>query len=240
MEFHLLNSLPDVHPIVVKRRCHPIDVAPCLISFSERLSDNPSRQEILWNLICFEDEKKCLTLRDNPHFYTELPTSLEAYGDSVKIDPTEDFRHANKFYVLIDKPEPIHIMTDQDSQSFGNFWCPRNAIVFKGLGILVLFPPYSDVLPDFCGRLRGEGIVKASLKGTYCGFCKRLPQVSPVPRVSGSRHEVQPIITEGCPWIGWKSSNGWLPMHSSVEIGLGVCTGQVASETSLARCNVIL
>jgi hypothetical protein len=26
VEFHLLGSLPDAHPIVVKRRCHAIDV----------------------------------------------------------------------------------------------------------------------------------------------------------------------------------------------------------------------
>lgn len=102
-----------------------------------------------------------------------------------------------------------------------------------------IFSLVSDVLPDFCGKLRGEGIVKASLKGTYCGFCKRLLPVSPVPGVSGNRHEVQPIITEGCPWTGWKFLNGCLPMHSSAEIGVGVCTGRVSPETGLVRCNVI-
>ena len=100
------------------------------------LSDNPSIQEVLWNFGRFNDKKQRLTLRDNPHFYTELPTLTEAYGDSFKIDPTEDFLHANEFYVLTDKPDHVHIMTDQDWQSFGNFWCPQNAIIFKGLGIL--------------------------------------------------------------------------------------------------------
>jgi hypothetical protein len=33
-------------------------------------------------------------------------------------------------------------MTDRESQPFGNFWCPNDAIVFKGLGVLFLFLPY--------------------------------------------------------------------------------------------------
>ena len=109
-----------------------------LIPVPEVLSDRPCLEEILWNFCRFKNEKHRLTLKDNPHFYAELPTSPEAYGDSVKIDPTEDFWRANKLYVLIDKPELVHIMTDRVSQSFGNFWCPQNAIIFKGLGLLFL------------------------------------------------------------------------------------------------------
>jgi hypothetical protein len=107
----------------------------------EVLSDSPSLQEILWNFTHFQDEKKRLTLTENPHFYAELPTSPEEYGDSLKIDPTEDFRHSHKFYVLTDNPELVHIMTNRVSQSFGNFWCPKNTIIFKGLGVLFLFIP---------------------------------------------------------------------------------------------------
>ena len=103
------------------------------------LSDSPSLREILWNFCRFKDEKQRLTLRENPHFYAELPTSLEAYGDSVNIDPTEDFRHADEFYVLADNPDPVYIMTDQVSRSFGNFWCPYSTIVLKGLSVLFLF-----------------------------------------------------------------------------------------------------
>ncbi|KAH9980638.1 hypothetical protein BJV77DRAFT_404499 [Russula vinacea] len=102
------------------------------------------------------------------------------------------------------------------SQSFGNFWCPQNAIIFK----------------DICGRLRGESIVKASLGGTSCGFCKRL-LVSTVPRASRDHRGIQPIITEGCPWMGWKCSTSCLLMHSSVDIGLGICTGQAEPDSPL-------
>ena len=208
----------------------------------EVLSDNPSLQEILWNFSCFNDEKKRLNLKDNPHFYAELPTSPETYREGVKIDPIEDFRHANEFYVLRSKLDLVHIMTDRvsDWQSFGNFWCPHNAIIFKGLGILFLFSSlFPDILPDICGRLRGESIIKASLRGRYCGFCEQLP-VSTIPTVSTNRRglRLQPIITEGCSQMGWKCSFGYLPMHSSVDNAWRICTGRVAPD-SLVCCDIM-
>ena len=107
----------------------------------EVLGENPSLQEILWNFSCFDDKKKCLTLKDSPLFYAELPTLLKAHGDSVKIEPTEDFRHADKFYVLTDKQEtvvPVHIMTgNKILHFFDNFWRSENTIIFKGSGIFL-------------------------------------------------------------------------------------------------------
>ena len=138
----------------------------------EVLSNNPSLQEILWNFSRFNDERKRLTLKENPHFYAELPNSPETDWAGVKIDPIEDFRHANKFYVLTDKPELVHIMTDQDSQwqSFGNFWCPKNAIIFKGLG--VLFVCYSFFLMSCQTPVGGsEGNAwSRNLSETHVGF----------------------------------------------------------------------
>jgi hypothetical protein len=196
-----------------------------LIPVPVLLSNNPSLQEILWNFSRFKDEKHRLTLRNNPHFYAELPTSPEAYGDSVTIDPTEDFRHTDECYVLTDKTEFVYIMTDQVLQIFGNFWCLNNAIIFKGLGVLLFFyMPVSDALPDICGRLRGGSIVKASLRGTSCGFCKQL-LVSTIPGASTNRRGLQPIITQGYLWIDWKCFISCLPMSSSVDFGLCVCTG---------------
>ena len=95
----------------------------------------------------------------------------------------------------------------------------------------------SDVFPDIRGRLRGETIVKDSLEGTSCGFCKQLP-VSTIPSASGNRHGLQPIITQGCPLMGWKCSIGCLPMHTSVDFGLRICTGQAASDSPVC-CDVI-
>ena len=113
-----------------------------LIHVPERLSTSPSIQEIFWNFNRVLDEKQRLTLKDNPRFYAGLPTSPEAYDDVVKIDPTEDFRHANKFYVLTDKPELVHIVTGQVSQFFSNFWRPKNAIIFKGRSIFFFGFPF--------------------------------------------------------------------------------------------------
>ena len=106
------------------------------------LSYRSSIEEVLWNFSRLIDENHRLTLKDNPHFYINLPTSPDAFRDSIKIDPTEDFQHADRFHVLVDKPELVHIMSDQvlQSQSFGNFWCPKNAIILKGLGIFLFSP----------------------------------------------------------------------------------------------------
>ena len=38
--------------------------------------------------------------------------------------------------------------------------------------------------------------------------------------------------------MGWKCSIGCLPVHSSVEIGVGVCIGQAAFDVPV-RCDVI-
>ena len=108
-----------------------------LILVPEFLGDSPSIQEILWNFFRYED-KNCLTLKENPHFYAKLPTLLKAHGERVKIDSTEDFRHANKFYVLTDKQELVHIMTgNKVLHSFGNLWRSENTIIFKGSGVFL-------------------------------------------------------------------------------------------------------
>jgi hypothetical protein len=208
--------------------------AQYLIYAPETLSRRPSIQEILWDFSYSEDMKKRLTLKDNPHFYVDLPTSPEAYGDHVQIDPTEDFRHANKFYVLIDRPELVYIKTGRVSQFFGNFWSSQNAIIFKGLGVFFFFP-FSNVLPDISGRLKGESIVKVSHGGALCGFCERLPMFT-VLRASGNHRGLQPIITEGCSSMGWKCSFGCLPMHNTVIDGLRIlriCTGRVTPDSQV-------
>ena len=110
-----------------------------LITVPELLSDSPSLQEILWNFYRFNDKKERLTLWDHPYFYAELSTSLQEYGDSLKIDPTEDFRHADKFHVLTVKPEFVYITIDRVSQSSGSLSCPRDAILLKGFGIFFCY-----------------------------------------------------------------------------------------------------
>ena len=107
------------------------------------LKNHPSCPEILWYLRCFTDKKERLTFKANPHFYANLPTSLNAHGDNLKIDPTKDFQQADTFYVLPDRQEPvlIHIMIgNRILHSFGNLWHYKNTIIFKGLGNPFIFP----------------------------------------------------------------------------------------------------
>ena len=144
--FYVLCRLPEDFFESVSRPVycgfHAIDDIPglrYLIFVQVRLSDNSSLQEILWNFSRIMDEEKRLTLSDNPHFYTILPTSPDAYGDSLRIDPTEDFQYEKRFYVLTDRPELVHIKTDQVSRSFGNFWCQKDSVIFKGSNVLFLF-----------------------------------------------------------------------------------------------------
>jgi hypothetical protein len=106
----------------------------------EVLGDNPSLQEILWNFSRFKDEKKRLTLSENPYFYAQLPTSPGAYGVSFRLDPTEDFRSTNEFYVLTDSTGPVRILTGLPYVY--KFWCLENAFIFKGLSILFFFPRF--------------------------------------------------------------------------------------------------
>ncbi|KAI0276961.1 hypothetical protein BGY98DRAFT_662772 [Russula aff. rugulosa BPL654] len=111
-------------------------------------------------------------------------------------------------------------MTDQDTRYFGNFWCPQNAVIFK----------------DICGRLAGERIVKTSLSGTICGLCKEPPEPTMIARAS--RNNLPLITTQGCSWMGWKSSTGSLPLHGSDDIGLWICIGRIVPEIPV-RCNDI-
>ena len=114
-----------------------------LILVPVMLSDSPNIQEILRDFSFFMGKKGHLTLKDNPHFYANLPRLLKAHGDSVKIDPTEDFRHGDKFYVLTDKHKPVHILTgNKVLYSFGNLWRSENTIILKGSGVFLRVSPY--------------------------------------------------------------------------------------------------
>jgi hypothetical protein len=171
----------------------------------ERLSYSPSIQEILWNFSRFKDEKRRLTLRENPHFYAELPTSPEAYGDSFKINPTEKFRHTDtsKFYVLTNKPELVYIMADKVLKSFGNFWFPKDAIIFKGLVVLFCLFSVPEALPG-----------QTSVGGLWEGALSRhLSPETPVGSVLGDSwcppfQEILGIIVD-CSRLLNRSLHGW-------------------------------
>ena len=86
------------------------------------------------------------------------------------------------------------------------------------------------------GRLKGGTIVKASLIGTCCWFCKR-PMVSTSPggvRDSGTCRDLRPIITKGYPSI-WKCLMGCLSVDG-VDFGCCVYTPRFDKPV---RCDTI-
>jgi hypothetical protein len=207
------------------------------------LNENPSLAEILWNFSRFKDERR-LTLTQNPHFYTYLPASPEAYGGEFEIEPTEDFQHANKFYVLTDRPGLVYIKTDQYSRCFGNSWYPNGAVIFKGEHILFSFPflcAVSHDFPDLRGRLQGEKVIKASLHTTQWRFCTQpLGSNYPEPERSGNGHRRRLTLALECPCENWKQQIDNLHYSGkSTYLNLRVCSGRLGDPfSSPVRCNI--
>jgi hypothetical protein len=97
------------------------------------LSQNSDAREILWNFSRFKDGRR-LTLKDNPHFYEELPTSAEKYEGRFRTDPVETFQQ-EKISVLTDNlglTGRLFLETAKEKRAFGNVWVPKEAIIFKG------------------------------------------------------------------------------------------------------------
>lgn len=193
------------------------------------LNESPSLEEILWNFRRIKDKRRRLTLKQNPHFYIHLPRSPDAYGGEFNLEPIENFQHPDKFYVLTDRPGLVYINTGQYSRCFGNFWCPNGAIIFKGsyvMFLISLFYTVSDgVLPDLCGRLEGETIVKASLESTLWRFCTQsATSTSPRLRAPGHGRSRRPTLLLECPCEIWIHQIGSL--RDSDDVNFGVCAGR--------------
>jgi hypothetical protein len=96
---------------------------------------NPRLSEIIWNFTRYEDDRR-ITLRQNPHFYTGLPTSADAYGAGFSKNPLREFlvESSDTIYVLVDGSHPgrIHLEVERGSRTFGNIWKPKEVMIFKG------------------------------------------------------------------------------------------------------------
>jgi hypothetical protein len=103
----------------------------------EVLSNRSNLQEILWNFSRFKEEKR-LTLKQNPHFYKDLPTSSKSYGSGFQTNPIHDFQDVDSVCVLTDKPGRVYLETSRVTRAFGNTWVPNEAIIFKGLPLAPL------------------------------------------------------------------------------------------------------
>lgn len=103
----------------------------------EWLSSNSNLTEILWNLSRYrnkENNKSLLSVKQNPHFYEELPPSPENYGDKFSWEPIETYLH-KRISVLTDNlghAGRVFLKTAKKSRAFGNVWVPKKALIFKG------------------------------------------------------------------------------------------------------------
>ena len=93
--------------------------------------------EILWNFSRYTDDRR-IALRQNPHFYLDLPTSGDAYGAEFSKNSMRDFvlKREDTVYVLVDKPDLgrvyLEVETKKQNRIFGNVWMQNGVLIFKG------------------------------------------------------------------------------------------------------------
>ena len=121
----------------------------------EILGNGSTVAEVLWNFSRFKDNKR-ITLKQNPHFYKNLPGSKEAYGNGFRSYPVETFVDAPKVHVLTDRPGHVYLESGQGARAFGNVWQPKDAIIFKGSCLLSSHFPLSMSLQMFAANSRAK------------------------------------------------------------------------------------
>src|SRR5229473_1018042 len=152
----------------------------------ELLCQSSNMNEILWNFSRNRDQKR-LTLRDNPHFYGELPKSPEEYEGRFRSDPIETLQH-EEISVLTDNPNltgRVFLETAKRRRTFGNAWVPNDTIIiFKGPYFFRSLFSRSDTLLDVCGKLEGENIIGSDIQNTPNLWCYVEPPPSNVSGLS--------------------------------------------------------
>lgn len=104
------------------------------------LSPTAGIEEVLWNFTQFEDERR-ITLHDNPHFYSDLPTSIDPYTAQFKAFPIKNFTpNPNAtIYVLVDQPRRVFLETKHDTRIFGNVFVSNDVMIYKGMYASLFF-----------------------------------------------------------------------------------------------------
>ena len=141
IDFVLLQSpfasARDPETVIVRRK-HELQtvVLNYLICVPEVLSNGPRLPEIIWNFSRFEG-RACITLEQNPHFYSSHPTDEGTHLPRFHFSPVEDsgqpWRHHRTIYVLVDRPGRVFLETKLITRSFGNVWMMNNFLILKGL-----------------------------------------------------------------------------------------------------------
>ena len=129
------------------------------------LSPTAGIEEVLWHFAHFEDNRR-ITLHDNPHFYSELPTSPDAYTGQFKAHPIEYFvlRPNDTVYVLVDQPRRVFLDTRRETRMFGNVFTSKDVMIFKGLfNFRFLLYAIFTISLDVHGVLEGDSVVGESI-----------------------------------------------------------------------------
>ena len=98
------------------------------------LSARPSLSEVLWNFSRYKDHAR-ITLEQNPHFYSSLPTDESEFTPSFTCHPLGDLsmlKAHDTVYALIDRPGWVFLETKQERRRFGNVWMLNGTQIFKG------------------------------------------------------------------------------------------------------------
>ena len=131
------------------------------------MSQTAGFEEVLWNFAHFEDERR-VTLQHNPHFYSELPTSLDAYTSQFKASPVDKFQLKPNvtIYVLVDQRRRVYLETRRETRIFGSVFTLKDAMIFKGsLNVLSIPRGAFNISLDIHGTLEGESVVAESIRG---------------------------------------------------------------------------
>ena len=101
-------------------------------SVPEMLCEGSNLSEVLWNFSRFKDQNR-IALRQNAQFYKGLDAK-QIYGGDFQRDPIEKFLDTpeHKIFVLTDRQCRVHLEPEGRPRAFGNVWCPKRSLIFKG------------------------------------------------------------------------------------------------------------
>ena len=188
---------------------NPLILIDGLIRQSEMLSRTATLRQVLWNFSRFEDHRR-ITLQQNPHFYVNLPTSVDTYRGNFKALPVEalQLKPNATFYIVADGPSRVFLEAGHESRIFGNVFLLKDVIIFKSLSYIPLFTYLAfDMSLDVHGVLEGESVVEESIRGMLISWHSEGPFEFPgsIPLARAHHHHLPPImVTSHFKYEDWR------------------------------------
>ena len=141
------------------------------------LGHTVSVPEILWNFYRSKDSKH-ITLQQNPHFYLNLPTSVDSFGAEFRASPAEYFHigPGTTIYILVDRPRRVFLETQRETRIFSNVFKPKDVMILKGA--LVVTPTVILLLTlsqMIVGNSRENQLLQSAFEACRtCGIARRI------------------------------------------------------------------